>query len=92
MCDIPIIRIYAIQKTLDDRIEKKSWDDCASLANEIITLIPKALSKDMSKTGAPHLDGVYAIGIMRYEHAPQEIKKAITKMNRILRTAKRTIK
>lgn len=88
---IPVVEIYSIQHRLGAALDAQSWDECTQLANEVIDQIRLAINPSTSQTGTPHLDGVFCVGMMRYEAAPKATKRALNKMNRILRTAKRTL-
>ena len=92
MDDIPVFKIYEAQDALNNSIEKKLWDECERQAKEITKWIPMAIGKTTCRVGSPHLDGVYAVGTMRYEVSTDTARKAINNMNRILRTARRTLK
>lgn len=89
--EIPIRRLWKYREGLDKAIESPDWDEALRLAKLITSGIREALDPVACGAGKPTLDGLYSVGFMRYMNAPKKTKKALTKMNRILRTAKRNI-
>ena len=90
--NIPIAVIHKIQPRISAAIEARDWDTCTLLANEICEQIKLAMNPATAHTGKVHLDGVYSVGTMRYDRAPKKAKRALNKMNRIMKTAKGTIR
>jgi len=89
---VPVNEIWKRQRRLNDAIEEGAWDECVQLASEVCEQIRLALNPATSQTGKVHLDGVFGVGTMRYNRAPVKAKRALDKMNRIIRTAKGTIR
>jgi hypothetical protein len=87
---IPIRKLWKCRDRLDESVDSHDWDESAKLAEAITAGIRDAVDPSLCG-GQPTLDGLYTIGNMRYARAPKKTKKAITKMNRILRTAKRNV-
>lgn len=88
----PVTRAISLQRKLHEAVDASEWDRCIELAGKICKQIKLALDPKTCQTGIPHLDGVYSIGTMRYERGPKDVVRAINKMNRIIKTAKRTLK
>lgn len=88
---IPVVRIYALQKQLHQELEDGNWKSCKVLSSDILNTMKLALNPATCKTDKPHIDGVYAVGSMRYERAPKDIKRVLNNMNRVIKTAKRVL-
>lgn len=88
--DIPIRKLWKYREALDRAIITSDWDEALRLAKLIVSGIRDALDPSACG-GQPTLDGLYNVGTMRYTRAPRKTKKAITKMNRILKTAKQNV-
>lgn len=88
--EIPIRKLWKYKDSLDKAVESYDWDEATCLAKLIVSGIREALDP-ATCGGQPTLDGLYSVGDMRYANAPKKAKKALTKMNRILRTAKQNI-
>jgi len=90
--EVPVTVIWKHQRRLNDAIEEGAWEECVQLANAVCVQIRLALNPATSQTGKVHLDGVFSVGTMRYGRAPAKVKRALDKMNRIIKTAKGTIR
>lgn len=88
---VPVSKIWVLQRRLNAAVEAAKWDRCVKLVERICKQIKLAMDPKTSQTGKPHLDGVYSIGTLRYERAPKDVIRALHKMNRIIKTAKRTL-
>jgi len=89
--EIPIRKLWKYRDSLNEAVESSDWDEASRLAKLIVSGIRDALDPVSCGVGKPTLDGLYSIGNMRYEDAPKNVKRAISKMNNILRAAKRNI-
>jgi len=90
--EIPIRKLHILQQNLSRAIKENEWDKAAELARKMIKLIPLAVGMDTCRTGKPHLDGIFNVGQDQYLYATKEAKKYINMLNRILKTAKQSIK
>ena len=91
--EIPVSVIWKLQRKLNKAIDARLWDEVAGLANAVSAQLKLAINPATSHTGGtPHLDGVYSVGTMHYDRAPKTAKAALHKMNRIIKTAKRTLR
>lgn len=90
--EIPVAAICRLRRLMESAIEEEAWDSVANMAKEVCRQIRLALNPSTSQTGKVHLDGVYNVGTMRYQDAPKKAKKALDKMNRIIKTAKGTLR
>ena len=89
---LPIEQLYDLHKSLSEAVDAGEWKRVPKLARSITKLIPQAVDVKTCRTGKPHLDGLYSIGTIRYDGAPTEAVKALNLMNRIVRSAKRSVK
>jgi len=89
--EIPIRRLWKNRERLGVALDESQWDESKALADLIVDDIRLALDPSKSIVLPPTLDGVYTVGTVRYERAPDKIKRTLNKMNRILRTAKMNI-
>jgi len=92
MSELPISEIYRLRDELSEALDAQTWDVVIDRAKLITKLIPKAINQKTCGTGVPHLDGVYAVGMMRLEKGPQDVVRAVRQMNRIIKAAKRTLR
>lgn len=92
--EIPVSAIVRIRLQLHDAIVELEWDTCVRLADEVCQQIKLAMNPVTCQIGdgKVHLDGVFNIGTMHYEDAPRRAKRALNKMNRIIKTAKGTLR
>ena len=91
--EIPVSAIWKLQRKLNQAIDDQLWDEATELANAVVAQLKLAINPATSHTGgAPHLDGVYSVGTMHYDRAPKKAAAALHKMNRIIKTAKRTLR
>ena len=58
----------------------------------MLATIKLAIRPETSQAAKPHLDGVYTVGTMKYIRAPDKLQSLINRMNRIIRTAQRTLR
>lgn len=95
MSEVPVAQIHKLRDRLSVAVDEGDWDKAAKLARKIVKKIPLALDPQKCMTGEPlgkpHLDGVYTIGSMRYERGPSHAVRAIRQMNRIIRSAQKTL-
>lgn len=89
--EIPVAVIWKLRERIEVAVDGREWDACAELANEVCQQLRAAVGPATCRTGKPHLDAVYSVGTMRYQSAPRHAKRALDKMNRIIRTAKGTL-
>lgn len=92
MSDLPIAQIYNLRDQLSRELDAGNWDEASEIAKRITKLIPKAIDPKNCGGGMPHLDGVFTVGTMRFEGGPKHAARSIRQMNRIINTAKRTLK
>ncbi len=91
--EIPVSVIWKLQRKINKAIDAELWDESAALANAVVAQLKLAMNPVTAHTGGkPHLDGVYNVGTMRYSQAPRKTTAAINRMNRIIKTAKRTLR
>lgn len=84
--------MHDLRAQLAKAIDEQRWDDAQQRAREINGLIPQCLSPAKCKTGEPHLDGLYAIGELRFSKAPKKVTRVILHMNRLITAYKRSRK
>lgn len=89
---LPIEQLCDLQKSINAAIDTGKWKRTQKLARSFIKLIPQAVDKKTCRTGKPHLDGIYVIGTIRYDGAPIEAVKALNLMNRLIKSAKKSLK
>lgn len=91
----PVAQIHKLRDRLSIAVDEGDWDRATKLAKKIIKKIPLAIDPQKCMTGEPlgkpHLDGVYAIGTVRYERAPTHAVRSIRQMNRIIKAALKTL-
>ena len=90
--DIPVRMIHNLQHELRIAVASKQWDACPQLVDDILVQLKLAMDIKTAQTGLVHLDGVYRVGTMSYSSAPDRAKRSLNKMNRIIRTAERSLK
>lgn len=90
--EIPVAIIWTLQRRLDKAIRERLWDECAELAQTVTAQLKLAMNLATSHTAIVHLEGVFGVGTMQYDNAPPHVKRVLNKMNRIIRTARKTIK
>lgn len=79
-------------RLLNQLIAEERWEESVSVSKKILENVALALDPRKCKTGTPHLDGVYSTGRMYYSNAPPEVRRALDRMNRIIRTAKDSLR
>lgn len=89
--EVPICHLWNLRNLLDDALDNSRWGEVESISGQIVVGIKEALDPSRCQVGTPHLDGLYMIGTVRYDRAPPKSKRALNKMNRILRTAKKNM-
>lgn len=90
--EIPIKRLNKLREKMSEAISASKWDEAEILAKKMIGIIPLAVNIDTCRTGKPHLDGVIAVGADHYLNATKGACRAIGMFNRILKTARRTVR
>lgn len=78
-------------RILNELVEEGRWEECIPVSKRILENVALALNPRKCRTGSPHLDGVYSTGRMHYINAPPNVRRALDKMNRIIRTAKESV-
>ena len=82
------MEIYRLRDELAEAIEAGKWKTAKNRAKGILELLPVALDPATSKTGYPHLDGVYIIGTQKLAGSTDKARIAIMEMNQFISTAK----
>jgi hypothetical protein len=90
--DLPITRLYKLQADINKSVSDKEWERVSGLARDFIKAIPTSVDARTCGTIKPHLDGIYVIGTIRYSRAPDGVRKSLNLMNRIIKSAKRSLK
>jgi hypothetical protein len=89
--ELPIRQLWKYREQLSDAVDACEWGEAERFAKMIVRGIRLALDPATCGTGKPTLDGLYSIGTQRYSRAPDKTKRALNHMNRILKTAKKSI-
>ena len=86
------MEIYRLRNELAAAIENRKWKTAKNRAKGILKLLPVALARKTSRTGAdPHLEGVHSIGWQLLANAPEESRAVIIEMNGLIQSAKRKL-
>ncbi len=83
----PISQLWTLRKLLGEAVDESRWDESASISKQFLVILREAVNPSKCQIGVPHLDGIYTLGTTSYERAPAKPKRALHKMNRILKTA-----
>jgi hypothetical protein len=86
--ETPISQLWTLRKLLGEAVEDSRWDDVTGISGQLLVVLRKAVDPSKCQVGVAHLDGIYTLGTTSYEKATPKAKRALNKMNRILRTAK----
>ncbi len=86
--EIPISKLWTLRNLLAEAVDDSQWEEVISIVKQLLVVLRDALDPGKCKTGTPHLDGLYMLGTMDYERAPAKARRALNKMNRIIKTAK----
>jgi hypothetical protein len=82
------MEMHRLHDELADAIENDKWKMAKNRARGILKLLPVALDPATSRTGTPHLDGVYNIGSQHIVDAPDDARVVIQKMSDTIALAK----
>ena len=91
MSSIPVRDLHELQAKLRIAMDAKAWKEVASIAREMVRIIPLAVDKKTCNTGRPHLDGVYRVGTMSYDRAPPKARRYLNMMNNVIKTASKSL-
>ncbi len=89
--ETPISQLWTLRKLLGEAVDESRWDDAASISEQFLVVLRKAVSLSECQVGTRHLEGIYTVGTTSYERATHKAKKKLNKMNRILKTAKNNL-
>ena len=79
----PIVKAWRLRQELDEAINGQKWKRAHNIAKDLMRQIDVCLAHNK-----PHLDGLFRIGTMWYQTAPEKAARMIDRFNVKLKTAK----
>lgn len=86
---VPVIYMYAVHDELREAIHSGNWRRAYNRAVNLLHFIKVIRNQgNEHRWGKPHFDGLFTIGKMFYEKAPERYRRAIDRYNKELDYAK----
>jgi len=79
----PLNRAWRLRSELGAAVHEKKWKRAHNLAKDLVKQIDVCVTHETA-----HLDGLFAIGTMWYERAPEKAKDMISRFNAKLKSEK----
>ncbi len=79
----PIVKAWRLRQELGEAVHEHKWKRAHNIAKDLVRQIDICLVHTK-----PHLDGLYGIGTMWYQRAPEKAAKMIDRFNAKLKKAK----
>ena len=85
----PLSQMYKLRDRLTRAIEAHKWPNAHNRARELTRLIPQVL--EQGRSGNAHFDGIYEVGTIHIERAPEKARTAILQFNAALGEARAAV-
>lgn len=76
----PINKAWRLRREAEYAINEKDWDKLFTLAQDLAKQIDICMADNL-----PNLDGVFGIGTMWYQQAPEKVRTMVDRFNKKLR-------